>query len=95
MKKYLQSARNKVDVAEKKAGDLNLENLKLIERESLAHAKAITLEDELNKVKEDLQTQRATYEAQLESLKISHQTQVENLEREVDNQYDRGLRHSY
>ena len=32
----VQSAKNKADAAEKKAGDLNFENLKLIERESLA-----------------------------------------------------------
>lgn len=31
----------------------------------------------------------------MESLRTSHQTQVENLEKEVDNQYDEGLRHSY
>ena len=35
------------------------------------------------------------YEAQLESLRDSHRAQVENLEREADNQYDQGLRHSY
>ncbi|GAY61975.1 hypothetical protein CUMW_214210 [Citrus unshiu] len=58
-------------------------------------AKATTLEEELTKVKEDLQRQKATYEAQLESLKDSHQVQVENLEKEADNQYDQGLRHSY
>ena len=63
IKEDIQSAKSKADAAEKKAGDLNLENLKLIERESLAQAKAITLEEELNKVKEDLQTQKATYEA--------------------------------
>ena len=58
-------------------------------------AKAITLEEELNKVKEDLQTQKATYEAQLESLSASHQTQVEKMEKEADNQYDQGLWLSY
>ena len=35
------------------------------------------------------------YEAQLESLRDFHQFQVENLEKEADNQYDQGLRHSY
>ena len=35
------------------------------------------------------------YEAQLESLRDSHRVQVENLEKEADNQYDQGLRHSY
>ncbi|XP_024041923.1 uncharacterized protein LOC112099054 [Citrus clementina] len=60
-----------------------------------AKAKAITLEEELNKVKEDLQTQKATYEAQLESLSASHQTQVEKMEKEADNQYDQGLWLSY
>ena len=49
----------------------------------------------LTKVKEDLQRQKATYKAQLESLKDSHQIQVENLDKEADNQYDQGLRHSY
>lgn len=95
MKEDIQLARTKVDAAEKKAGELNLKNLKLIERESLAQAKAITLEEELTKVNEDLQRQKATYEAQLESLKDSQQVQVENLEKKTDNQYDQGLRHSY
>ncbi|XP_052290940.1 uncharacterized protein LOC127900338 [Citrus sinensis] len=102
MKEDIQSATTRADVAEKKAGELNLENLKLIEQESLAQAKAITLEEELTKVKEDLQRQMAMYAAQLESLRDSHRAQVENLEREVenlerevDNQYDQGLRHSY
>ncbi|KAL9432202.1 hypothetical protein AB3S75_027257 [Citrus x aurantiifolia] len=66
-----------------------------MEQESLAQAKAITLEEELIKVREDLQRQKAMYEAQLESLCDSHRAQVENLEREADNQYDQGLRHSY
>ncbi|XP_024039558.1 uncharacterized protein LOC112098159 [Citrus clementina] len=95
MKGDIQSATTRADAAEKKAGELNLENLKLIEQESLAQAKAITLEEELTKVKEDLQRQKAMYEAQLESLRDSHRAQVENLEREADNQYDQGLRHSY
>ncbi|XP_024033454.1 uncharacterized protein LOC112095581 [Citrus clementina] len=95
MKEDIQSATTRADVAEKKAGELNLENLKLIEQESLAQAKAISLEEELTKVKEDLQRQKATYEAQLESLRDSHRAQVENLEREADHQYDQGLRHSY
>ncbi|XP_024037062.1 uncharacterized protein LOC112097038 [Citrus clementina] len=95
MKEDIQSATTRADVAEKKAGELNVENLKLIEQESLAQAKAITLEEELTKVKEDLQGQRAMYEAQLESLRDSHRAHVENLEREADNQYDQGLRHSY
>ena len=95
MKEDIQSAKTKANAVEKKAGELNLENLKLVERESLAQAKAITLEDKLTKVREDLQRQKAIYEAQLESLKDSHQVQVENLEKEADNQYDQGLRHSY
>ncbi|XP_052297020.1 uncharacterized protein LOC127902229 [Citrus sinensis] len=95
MREDIQSATTRADVAEKKAGELNVENLKLIEQESLAQAKAITLEEELTKVKEDLQGQRAMYEAQLESLRDSHRAHVENLEREADNQYDQGLRHSY
>ncbi|XP_052291696.1 uncharacterized protein LOC127900582 [Citrus sinensis] len=95
MKEDIQSATNRADVAEKKAGELNLENLKLMEQESLAQAKAITLEEEFTKVTEDLQRQKAMYEAQLESLRDSHRAQVKNLEREADNQYDQGLRHSY
>ncbi|XP_052294645.1 uncharacterized protein LOC127901420 [Citrus sinensis] len=75
MKEDIQSATNRADVAEKKAGELNLENLKLIEQESLAQAKAITLEEEFTKVKEDLQRQKAMYEAQLESLRDSHRAQ--------------------
>ncbi|XP_052296499.1 uncharacterized protein LOC127902088 [Citrus sinensis] len=58
MHEDIQSAMTKADAAEKKAEDLNLENLKLIERESFAQAKAITLEEELTKVKEDLQSIR-------------------------------------
>ena len=65
MKEDIQSAKTKADATEKRAEDLNLENLKLIERKSLAQAMAITLEEELTKVKEDLQRQKAMYEAQL------------------------------
>ncbi|XP_052297160.1 uncharacterized protein LOC112497637 [Citrus sinensis] len=79
MKEDIQSATNRADVAEKKAGELNLENLKLIEQESLAQAKAITLEEEFTKVKEDLQRQKAMYEAQLESLRDSHRAQMDDL----------------
>ncbi|GAY44811.1 hypothetical protein CUMW_084710 [Citrus unshiu] len=60
-----------------------------------AEKKAGELNEELTKVKEDLQRQKAMYEAQLESLRDSHRAQVENLEKEADNQYDQGLRHSY
>ncbi|XP_024043023.1 uncharacterized protein LOC112099783 [Citrus clementina] len=95
MKEDIQSAITKADVVKKKAGDLNLENLKLIEREYLAQAKAITPEEKLTKVKEDLQRQKVMYEAQLESLCDSHRVQVKNLEKEADNQYDQGLQHSY
>ncbi|KAL9440925.1 hypothetical protein AB3S75_019576 [Citrus x aurantiifolia] len=95
MKEDIQSAVTRADDAEKKAGELNIENLKLIEQESLAQAKAITLDEELTRVKEDLQRQKAMYEAQLESLRDSHQAQVENLAKEADTQYDQGLRHSY
>ena len=95
MKEDIQPAMTKVDDAEKKEGELNLENLKLIEQESLTHAKAITLEEELTKVKEDLERQKVMYEAQLESLHDSHRVQVENLEKEADNQYDQRLRYSY
>ncbi|KAL9409245.1 hypothetical protein AB3S75_047602 [Citrus x aurantiifolia] len=95
MKGDIQSATTRADEAEKKAGELNIENLKLMEQESLAQAKAITLDEELTRVKEDLQRQKAMYEAQLESLRNSHQAQVENLAKEADTQYDQGLRHSY
>ncbi|KAL9425191.1 hypothetical protein AB3S75_032178 [Citrus x aurantiifolia] len=91
----IQLATTRADEAEKKAGELNIENLKLIEQESLAQAKAITLDEELIRVKEDLQRQKAMYEAQLEYLRDSHQAQVENLAKEADTQYDQGLRHSY
>ncbi|XP_052295859.1 uncharacterized protein LOC127901871 [Citrus sinensis] len=79
MKEDIQSAMSRADVAEKKAAELNLENLKLIEQESLAQAKAITLEEELTKVNEDLQRQKVMYEAQLESLRDSHRAQVDDL----------------
>ena len=55
MREDIQSAKIKANAAEKKEEDLNLENLKLIEREYLVQAKTITLEEELTKVKEDLQ----------------------------------------
>ena len=55
MKEDIQSAMTRADDAEKKVGELNVENLKLTEQQSLAQAKAITLEEELTKVKEDLQ----------------------------------------
>ncbi|XP_052300142.1 uncharacterized protein LOC127903695 [Citrus sinensis] len=56
---------------------------------------AITFEEELTKVKEDLQRQKVMYEAQLESLRDSYRAQVENLKKDADNQYDQRLRHSY
>ncbi|KAH9672853.1 hypothetical protein KPL70_017895 [Citrus sinensis] len=62
---------------------------------SWSHGTGKGLEEELTKVKEDLQRQKAMYEAQLESLRDSHRVRVENLEKEADNQYDQGLRHSY
>ena len=62
IKEDIQSAKSKADVAEKKARDLNLENLKLIKQASLTEAKVITLKEELNKVKEDLHAQKTTYE---------------------------------
>ena len=95
MKEGIQSTKSKAGAVEKKTGDLNLENLKLIKQTSLTQAKAIILEEELSKVKEDLETEMVFYETQLESLRTSYQTQVKNLEKEVDNQYDEGLRHSY
>lgn len=72
MKEDIQSAKSKANAVEKKTGDLNIENLKLIEQASLAQAKAITLEEELNKVKEDLETQKVSYETQLKSLCTFH-----------------------
>ncbi|GAY51186.1 hypothetical protein CUMW_132350 [Citrus unshiu] len=63
-------------------------------RADVAEKKAGEL-NELTKVQEDLKRQKAMYEAQLESLRDSHRAHVENLEREADNQYDQGLRHSY
>ena len=72
MKEDIQSAMTRADAAKKKVGDLNLENLKLIERESFAQANVITLEEELTKVKEDLQRQKVIYKAQLESLRDFH-----------------------
>ena len=42
-----------------------------------------------------MQIQKAIYEAQPESLSASHQTQIENLENEAHNQYDKRLRYSY
>lgn len=54
MKEDIQPAKSKVDAVEKKARDLNLENLKLLEQASLVQAKTITLEEELSKANEDL-----------------------------------------
>lgn len=95
IKEDIQSAKSKIDAVEKKARDLIPKNLKLIKQAFFAQAKAITLEEELSKDKEDLEAQRVSYETLLESLHASHQTQIENLEKEVDNQYDEGLRYSY
>ncbi|GAY45937.1 hypothetical protein CUMW_093160 [Citrus unshiu] len=64
-------------------------------RADVAEKRPGELNEELTKVKEDLLRQKAMYEAQLESLRDSHRAQVENLEKEADNQYDQGLRHSY
>lgn len=72
MKEDIQSAKSKADAAEKKTRDLNLENLKLIKQASLAQAKAIILEEELSKVKEDLETQKVFYKTQLVSFRTSH-----------------------
>ena len=84
MKEDIQSAMTRVDAAEKKAGDLNLENLKLIEQESLAQAKGITLEEEVTKVKEDLQRQKIMYEAQFESLRTWRRKLTTNTTRDSD-----------
>ena len=54
IKEDIQSAKSKIDAVEKKARDLNLENLKLLEQASLAQAKTIILEEELSKAKKDL-----------------------------------------
>lgn len=72
MKEDIQSVKSKADAAEKKTRDLNVENLKLIKQASLAQTKAIILEEELSKVKEDLETQKVFYETQLVSLRTSH-----------------------
>ena len=95
MKEDIQSVMTRANAVEMKVGELNVENLKLIEQESLTQVKAITLEEEPTKVMEDLQRQKAMYEVQLKSLCDSHRVQVENLEKEADNQYDQGLRHTY
>lgn len=42
-----------------------------------------------------METQKASYKSQLESLRASHQTQIENLEKEVDDNYNEGLKHFY
>lgn len=63
MKENIQSAKNGADATEKKARDLTLENLKLVEQTSLVQAKAITLEEQLSKVNKDLETQKSSYES--------------------------------
>lgn len=45
MKYNIQSTKNEADAIEKKARDLTLENLKLVEQTSLAQANVITLEE--------------------------------------------------
>ena len=42
-----------------------------------------------------METQKAFYESQLELLRASHQIQIENLENEVNDNYNEGLMHSY
>ena len=91
MKEDIQSVKSRADTAEKKAGDLNLENLKLIEQSSLVEVKTITFEEELNKVKEDLQAQKATYEAQLESFILLTRLRSRTYRRKLTTSLTRGF----
>lgn len=61
-------------MVEKKVGDLNLKNMKLVEQMSLAEVKAINLEKKLSMVEEELVTQKASYESRLEFLQTTHKT---------------------
>lgn len=62
---------------------------------SLSEAKAVELEKELASIKEELATQKAFYESQLQFLRAAHLNQIEALRKEVDNNYNEGLKHFY
>lgn len=49
----------------------------------------------MSKAKDDSEIQKASHESQLESLRTSHKTLIETLERKVDDNYNERLRHSY
>lgn len=49
----------------------------------------------MSKAKDDSNIQKASHESQLESLRTSYKTQIETLERKVDDSYNERLEHSY
>lgn len=49
----------------------------------------------MSKAKDDSEIQKASHESQLELFRTSHKTQIETLERKVDENYNERLRHSY
>lgn len=66
-----------------------------MEQMSLSKAKAVKLEKEMANVNEELETQKASYKSQLEFFRAAHQDHITTLEKEVDDNYNEGLRHSY
>lgn len=59
----IQTTKNRADDAEKRSGELNLENLKLVEQMSLSEAKAIVLERDMTVIKEELTTLTTFYKS--------------------------------
>lgn len=72
VKDDIQTTKNRVDVAEKRSRELNLENLKLMEQMSLSEAKAIDHERGMTVIKEELTTLKAFYKSQLEFFRAAH-----------------------
>lgn len=62
---------------------------------SLSKAKAVKLEKEMANVNEELETQKASYKSQLEFFQAAHQGHIITMEKEVDDNFNEGLRHSY
>lgn len=90
MKYDIQATKKKVDTVEEKSDKLNLKNLKLMEQMSLFEARVTELEKELANIKKELATQKASYESLLEYLQVTHQDQINALEKKVYDNYNEG-----
>lgn len=63
MKDDIQTTKNRADDVEKRSGELDLENLKLVEQMSLSEAKAIVLKREMTVIKEEFTTLTTFYKS--------------------------------